>query len=188
MQIRTVENEFDESKKNLKAQLVDRLKDGANKLADLKIRLNEEFQKLAGPQLETMLLSREMTETFIKDLDVNLKCSAIWLLIHHWGPCKESATICEELAVRDALDSVRAIAISGLGKIYWDTQDLTTGKLLAGIVDNPSETIPNRQQAYFSLLGVWKPSFIVNMLNIVGFRFPEDVDWEFVSSFGEIKE
>ena len=106
--------------------------------------------------------------------------AALDLIDWKWGVTQEVADICEELVVSDPDVSVRGLAAVRLGGYYSRSGNLRVGDLLARIVCKESENPQVRQSAYRALY--WLPEEFI-WLPPLDFRFPNDVDWEFVDSF-----
>ncbi len=142
------------------------------------------WEKLAGPLFDELLASRESAERHLGDANPNKRLAALMVLLDHWKPNAQLAQTCENLAFADNDSQVRGVALSGLGKCYAYTQDARVLRLLAGIVCDERQSKSFRNSAYIALFHV--ADVDARSLPEPGYRFPDDVDWDFVARFTKV--
>jgi hypothetical protein len=141
-------------------------------------------QKLAGPTLANMLESRESAESYLANVEPDLRCAAIVVVGMHWGNTAEFAQVCEKLLSFDTSLKVRLQALAALEGYYSNTDDHRMGDTVARIVYGESYPAELRRAAYralFSIRGMPTEAFL--RAASPTFRFPDDVDWSLVDSF-----
>lgn len=151
--------------------------------SELRSRQHNErmWRKLAGEHFEEMLASRESAEKYLSHPDWQLRVAAIAILRSVWEPDKSLAAACEEMLLKDPHSQVRGIAAITLGSIFQGTNDRRVGSLLATVVKGttlPDSVRRSAHQALFHIRGV----FVLDIPLPGTYRFPEDVDWDFVNS------
>jgi len=148
------------------------------------------LQRVGPTQLGAMLADRQSAERMLSDPDPTLRDVALSVLAYHWGRDAQLAARCEELAVSDPDNGVRSTALHCLSSCYGNTSDSRVGQLLARMVRDEAQSMKVRIAAYeglFHVRGVpphLRPISLEKLLRGDQFRFPEDVDWAFVDSFG----
>ena len=145
----------------------------------------EQLQILAGPEVQSLLQSREATEEHLSDPNPKMRWSAVILLTHHWGPTEQFKLACEELASHDTDPLVRSKAIGCLGTWFARTANRRIEKLLAGIICDNSESYEVRRSAYTTLCMVNGDKSTPTPNDVINLRIPEDIDWTFVNSMLE---
>lgn len=144
----------------------------------------ETMKKLAGDQLETMLQSRDAAESFLQSVDPKMRRAALFVVMHYWKPTTEFGELCEHFILHDPDTTVRVAALGNVSAIYVGTDDQRIGRLFAQLTYDEAQPIELRSHAYRMLYQVrgmplsskekaWSPEF----------RFPDEVDWQFVDSF-----
>jgi hypothetical protein len=108
--------------------------------------------------------------------------AALELINLKWGPTPEVAEVCEYFIASDPDMHVRALAAITLADFYVGSGNIRIGDLLARIVYDDNEDPQVRQSAYWSLYYL-QEEFDWDMPSILDFRFPDDVDWNFVGGF-----
>jgi hypothetical protein len=153
--------------------------------ADIRTRQREVYERLAGADLPNMMLNRPATEHYLGSPDPDLRKAALYILKEHWGLRPDLANALQRLAFEDSDHVVRGLALLYLVECFRSTNDAGIGRLMAGVVRDPSFSLEFRTTGYvglFVLRGV--PSGLWPHTWSTGFHFPEDVDWRFVDSFG----
>jgi hypothetical protein len=110
------------------------------------------------------------------------RSAALVLIYLKWGPTPEVADVCEEFVASDPDADVRALAATTLGRYYVGSGNMRIGDLLARIVYDDNEDRQVRQSAYWSLYSL-QEEFDWDQPSILDFRFPDDIDWNFVGCF-----
>jgi hypothetical protein len=140
----------------------------------------------AGPLLNHMLESRQITEEYLAHPTPQLRIAALSLLNDHWKATDGFAQRVEKMAFEDADTQVCAFAMVILGGLYAHTGDMRVGNLLARCVYDEAQQSRVRRAAYgalFKIRGLPARSWPVMRRRENQFRFPDDVDWRFVDSF-----
>lgn len=142
------------------------------------------WRQLVDPLvLDGMLNSREAAEQGLSDRDPAVRLVAISVLGSQWNCDALFAEKCEGMAISDPDDDVRATALNYLALFHGETANHRITKFYAAVVRDTSESTKVRTVAYqclFTLRGVpprFRPTIKILQRQ---FRFPEDVDWEFV--------
>jgi hypothetical protein len=151
-------------------------------------RMKEEFLfSLCGPLLGAFRSRKELAQEFLAHQMPNLRMAALIVLTEHHLVDERTRTSCEEMARGDSDLEVRHVAISCLGRLYRYTDNARIGEFYANLVRDAGCPMPLRRAAYLNLYFL-RPRNVRSspILKIVkrGFRFPEEVDWSFVDSFG----
>jgi hypothetical protein len=141
-------------------------------------------QNLAGPILANMLESRESAESYLANVEPDLRCAAIVVVGMHWGNTAEFAQVCETLLSFDTSLKVRLHALAALEGYYSGTDDQRIGDTVARIVYGEPYPAELRRAAYRALFPIrGMPTEAYLRAASPTFRFPDDVDWSFVDSF-----
>ncbi len=160
-----------------------RLAQGAKRLqafdADQRAGVLAECGRLAGPMAEIMAASYTETWQQLRNPDPHVRRAALKLLVLYWERKPELGPRCEELAFDDPDPKIRESAMIFLGGCYRGSWHVRLGRRLAKAVLDASAPLEWRQAAYRGLFSIRGMS----SLELVGKRFPEDVDWDFVHSF-----
>lgn len=144
------------------------------------------LEVLAGGELNAMLVSREMTQSYLSHPDSKLRCAAIILMSMHWKGGEELVANWEFVVANDSSDDVKQEMICALADYYGGSNDCRVGKLLATLVRNTLQSLIVREAAYqalFQLRGIPAGNWPVVKKLECGFHFPDQVIWEFVDSF-----
>ena len=143
-----------------------------------------DLKQLAGEQLAEMCDSCTVAAMYVEHPAPNLRRAAIGVLYRYWRSDYDIRTVCMRLIVGDRDTDVRVEAEETLAAVCAGTNDAEAGRFLARIVRDASEPVKVRQRAYLALFFV-RPMPVRRMLDVASreFRFPEDVDWDFVNSF-----
>ncbi len=140
------------------------------------------WRELAGAQTDEMLASPEKAEKYLRHPSWKLRLAAISILRMVWEPNERLATECEKIAFDDPHVQVRETALFTLACCFEGTNNARIGALLAQIVSDSGSPEGVRKSAYEGLFRL--RGLPVSATPLPGkYRFPEDVDWEFVKSF-----
>lgn len=142
----------------------------------------EEWRRLAGSELETMLSSRSATERYIHhpSPDLRLASMLVWQAV--WKCDEQFAAECERLSFEDEDLRIRTNAIFCLACCYEKTDDARIGHLMASAIVNKEFDASFRETAYRGLY-LLRGVPVLDWPNAPHDRFPEDVDWDFVRGF-----
>src|SRR5262249_16954836 len=110
-----------------------------------------QLEMLAGPGVQSLLQSQEVTEDHLDDPDPKMRIAALVLMTVHSGPTEQFKRKCEAMAFQDPDRSVRSAAIGSLGTCFSSTGDRRVERLLAGVVCKETEDYRIRRSAYMSL-------------------------------------
>jgi hypothetical protein len=111
------------------------------------------------------------------------RIAALMLVGDEWTPIEQFKDECERLALTDPEEQVRGIALTKLCACYAGTNDSRIGRLVAEIVTNETLPLAYRLCAYQGLHDIrGTPVLEWPTLNPT-FRFPQDVDHNFVDQF-----
>src|SRR5262249_55573262 len=141
------------------------------------IRMLEEY---SGPIVREFAQNRAMTYQSVCHRDAKLRFAALSLVNMKWGVTQDIANLSEELALNDPDARVRGSAILCLSGFYVKTQSPRVIRLFATIVRNEKEELDVREVAYSALWRMREHDPLKWQSPI--FKFPDDVDWEFVDS------
>lgn len=144
----------------------------------------ERWESLAGDHLGKMMQDPSATAHYLGNADAKLREAALYIVEYHWGLNTSLAPVLERMALEDENDDVRGIALLNLISLYRATNDTRIGKLIVALVKDESLSTEFRTTAYYALFvlrglsseywpHMWSPEW----------RFPDDVDWSFVSTF-----
>jgi hypothetical protein len=114
-----------------------------------------------------------------------LRQAALFALYDHWGLSETLLPTFERMLREERDDTVRGMALLNLTDLYRDTDDKRIGSLLAAFVRDKGLPIGFRTSAYSALYGLrglssdcWPRTYSPE------WKFPDNVDWSFVDSFG----
>lgn len=143
-------------------------------------------RQLAGERVDQMVKSYQDAIKCLEDTSGIIRMVALEILLGVWRThtTSEFRQKCEQMAIEDSDPQVRSMAVIALGSVYENTNDPVVGKLLASLIKEHSLPSGIRESAYHSLYSLCGQSAAWIELNLNGFRFPNDVDWEFVNSYG----
>lgn len=153
-----------------------------DRLAQVRDREERELEELAGPDLETMLKSKQDAQSYLRSVDSRLREAALRALLAHWDPCGECAAVAREMMLHDSSVNVRLAAVEYFWSYYARTNDREAGECLAGVVLDGSQQASVREEAYRGLVALRDVGFFGWPVRGL-FRFPDEVDWDFVHSF-----
>lgn len=149
--------------------------------------IRKEWESLGLPCLEEMLRSPEAAEFHLKDPNPACRRLALEVLQRQWKYTQASADYCELLCVQDPDPIVRRMAVFALGHFYEKSNNARISRMLAAIACDETAEPGLREGAYFGLHDVCGNTAFDHPLILTaskgGFRFPEDVDWDFVRKF-----
>lgn len=144
------------------------------------------LEKLAGGHLKEMLEDQTMAEAQLESPNPSLRSAALIIFADHWRNTAKMPQLCERIALGDHDPEVSILALSILCEYFEGSKDFRIGRLLAGVVCDESRPADYRAAAYnglFQISGVAISSW-PNMKRFLGsWRFPNDVDWDFVQRF-----
>jgi hypothetical protein len=134
-----------------------------------------------GDELETLLKDRKLVMSRLCDATPEVRLAALSILGDGCEGDEELAVACWALASRDADPRVRSVAIGVYSVCLSRSKDPEALDQLAKIVQDGTKPNGFRKAAYFALFRVAdKPLRI--WPDPVDFRFPDQVDWDFVKS------
>lgn len=141
----------------------------------------ETCAELAGPLFEAMTTSLETAERYLRSSDPRNRLAALFIIRYCWTLTPAFAEQCERMALEDCDEKVRSAALLFLATYYRDTTDRRVGKFVAELLCDAKQPLELRRVAYSSL-------FLIRGILTVSdlssdFRFPDNVDWSFVSTF-----
>jgi len=142
----------------------------------------EQLRRFVGPELDSLLESREASERRLADPNPTVRFGAVILLTHFWEITDFFRSHCEQIALADANLRVRSSATGSLGFCFRNTGNRRVEKFLAKTVRDESVERRIRKTAYSALLSV-NPSTCHNPLPadvVLNDDFPNYVDWAFV--------
>jgi HEAT repeat protein len=142
-------------------------------------RVRQRVIALAGSHGPIMLQTLKTAREFVRSEDPNLRQAAIFALAAYWKitPTTEEADEILRIASDEADPNVRREALSAIGPIYHETDDVEVGALLAQIVKNEGVDLESRKSAYIGL------HFLRHKVPEALGRFPACIDWSFVNRF-----
>lgn len=150
-------------------------------LKAIRAKLQMEFERLAGPELENMLKGREETLSYLKHTDPNCRCAALSLLTDHWKAGEANTIALEVIALTDPETMVRCVALFCLGSIYRNTRNARVGRILAQVATDESQHPKTREAAYKGLLDL--AGVPVQDRPLPGRFELREADWRFVAAF-----
>jgi len=147
----------------------------------------EIWKLLAGDQLDEMLADAEKAKQNLKHPSWKMRLAAISVLRERWRQYNELALDVERMASEDGHPQVRECALFTLACCFEGTNDRRIGKLLGGIVQNEKLPKAFRETAYNGLFRLRGMAALDSPMP-GKFRFPEEVDWQFVESFFRLEK
>ena len=145
------------------------------------------IERLGHQHASGMLGSRRCAETYLKSADAVLRYWALIALAFHWGPDEFVKQEFELISLTDPAPAVRKCALSCFYILYHATDRIHVGRVAATLTYDNSLPRELRLYAYRSLVELYKHRRITvwypREAYSVDFRFPEDVDWNFVDRF-----
>ncbi len=154
--------------------------------SNAKKQIEKNLEDLAGSNLEIMKGSIIETEKNLNHINPKLRCAAIIILCDYFFACQERLSTLETILREDADENVRLTVLDCISRCYMKRKNNKITKLLATIVYDDSESLNFRIPVYNSLFlitGMPVEKYPLFLLSKGLFRFPEDVDWEFVKRF-----
>ena len=150
--------------------------------AEVDRKMRENWQTEAEEHLSAMLQSPGEAEAFIWCADRKLRRVALSVLAYHWKD-RDFALAASERIVADktAPGDLRAEAVAVMAWFYRSTNDARVGAYFAGIVSDADEEFEVRRFAYLALFLLRGVPAAASPISAT--QFPNDVNWEFVSSF-----
>jgi|GEM_PF-7057972 len=145
--------------------------------------LQQEFERLAGPELPNMLKGRKETEVYLEHVDPNCRCASLTLLTDYWKVGTEVTSVIEEIGLNDPDIQVRCVALFCLGSTYRGQNNARVGRLFAQLARNESQDPRVREAAYKGLLDLRNVP-IHQRPPIGGFQL-QAANWTLVDSFLE---
>ena len=142
------------------------------------------WEQSAGCHAARMRESRAIAESYLSHRERELRCTALSILCKYWKPDKSFEEACERLVFHDPDVEVRSLALACLACCYSGSDDHRIGRLAARLVLDESAPHGLRRAAHLALFTI-RGMPTKALLNACSsrFRFPEDVDWEFVDTF-----
>lgn len=151
-------------------------------LDECRRKLEESWKADAGDNLARMLSSVEDAKTFLRHSDPTLRRVALSVLAYHWKHEASAFSESEAIAAdKGAPPDLRADAINVIALFRQSTNDRRIGGYLASIAMDAEDHPDVRLFAYVALYSIRGVPPVEQPLSPP--RFPEDVDWDFVSSF-----
>jgi hypothetical protein len=145
----------------------------------------ESWRQLVGERLDEMLANCQSAMNCLEDLNGTVRAVALEILLEVWKTqtSSEFRQQCEKMALADSDIEARSMAVIALGSCYSSTNDVAIGTLLAKLITDESLALPIRESAYHSLFTLSGRTEAWVDLNMYGYKFPVDVDWNFVNRY-----
>lgn len=156
--------------------------------SDLRERLTNgmriTFERLAGEYASEMLKSESASQSFLAHPNPDVRQAALFALKNHWKSTERLTECCERMVFDDNDVKVRSLALATLAGCYINSNDRKVGEFAARIALDQNQPEALRFTAY-RVLSMIRQTPITDSLILYSdeFRFPEDVDWNFVNSF-----
>jgi hypothetical protein len=136
------------------------------------------WEQLAGSAAKLMQSNLETARSFLLDANPKRRLAALDILARQWKPDAELLAAAEKIAFYDQDSDVRTVALLVVGDCCSGTKDRRITRLLAEVALDTGRDEKFRKAAYLGLFKVCLP--IQAWPDLASFRFPEDVDWDFV--------
>ncbi len=135
------------------------------------------YQNVFGHSMAYLTSNTEVVHAFVNHPDPGFRNLALSFLARYEKPLDSTKTLIMQKARQDRSTSVRKCAISILAKIRNEESDLAISLFLKSVVYDECEEPEVRRGAYFGISSVDRYG---DFMNIQSFRFPEEVDWEYL--------
>jgi hypothetical protein len=147
-----------------------------------------EWTKLVGSLVSEMLCDLECVERGLTDSDSRIRYVALKMMSGEWPPTPAGVTAAYQILHAQHETELYNDAVLILSQYYAGTNDKAIGGCLASIVYNESFPTQARLKAYAGLYDIRGTPIVAHPTVRAApkeLRFPEDVDWSFVASFGK---
>jgi len=130
-------------------------------------------KELAGSHYEEMTRSKEAAMAFLSTADLRICLGAIMVCEQNWQAAREPSVLeaCRSLAVSNADDSIRLVALRVLGEALSSSRDRNASKFVAQIVLDSQNSTELRTGAYWVLreiqYGIGDVDFDTHMLGTI---------------------
>lgn len=142
----------------------------------------QHWEDLIGPGVDELLENRALAMQYLNNPEPKHRIAALDILASHWKPDELLSAKCEEMALHDTDNQVRAVALTTLACCYQSSNNVRIGRMMADIVCDAAASDNVRIAAYRSLFRI-SGLPVDRWPDPMRFQFPGDVDWEFVKSF-----